>query len=577
MIYFAGIGIVETEVLNIPDTGGKKMKIMLKLPDGGFDEREIEEGAYIEDVYKSVKDSLAYPCIAAKVDNEYQDLRTRLWSECKVELLDMRSKGACRVYQASISMVFLTAAKKVLGDVLCQISNTLNKGLFIELKMKGGATDEIADKIKVEMESLIKRDLPFKKEILTREEGLERIKEIGDKAKMRLLEGWPKLKITQFYTLDGYSEFFYFIMAPSTGYVSKFTLERYRKGLLLRFPDKYAPDGIPEYLDEPNMYKTFAEQSEWDELLGVNYVCDLNDKIVDDDYKDLIMLSEALHDKKITEIANTITEQKKRLVLIAGPSSSGKTTFAKRLCVHLRVNGNKALYMGTDDYFLDREEMKPDANGEYDFEGLDAVDTELFNRNMRDLIDGKEVDIPEFDFVEGKKVFGKRLTKIDKNTVIVIEGIHALNEVLTSEISKDDKFKVYISPLTQLNIDAHNRVPTTDERLLRRIVRDDRTRGRDAARTIADWPKVRRGEDQNIFRYNDEADVMFNSYHIYEIAVLKRFAAPLMEKITKDQPEYAEAQRILKLLRYFREIEDTSAIGCDSILREFIGGSVFVS
>ena len=196
---------------------------------------------------------------------------------------------------------------------------------------------------------------------------------------------------------------------------------------------------------------------------------------------------------------------------------------------------------------------------------------------MRDLIDGKEVDIPEFDFVEGKKVFGKRLTKIDKNTVIVIEGIHALNEVLTSEISKDDKFKVYISPLTQLNIDAHNRVPTTDERLLRRIVRDDRTRGRDAARTIADWPKVRRGEDQNIFRYNDEADVMFNSYHIYEIAVLKRFAAPLMEKITKDQPEYAEAQRILKLLRYFREIEDTSAIGCDSILREFIGGSVFVS
>ena len=553
------------------------MKIELKVPDGEFKEIEVDQNEMVENIYLRMKDSLRYECVAAKVNNEYQSLRHWLKDGDRVELLDLRTKGAARVYQASISMVFLAAARKVIGDVLCEISNTLNKGLFIELRMPGGATDEIVERIRGEMEDLIRRDVRFEKEYLSREDGITRIKEIGDKSKLKLIEGRPELKGMPFYTLDGYSEFFYSIMVPSTRYVSSFTLEKYRRGILLRFPDKYDPDSIPEYRDEPNMYKAFAEQREWDKLLGVNYVCDLNEKIGDDDYKDLILLSEVLHDKKITEIANTITDEGRRLVLIAGPSSSGKTTFAKRLCIHLRVNGCKALYMGTDDYFLDRDEMTPDENGELDFEGLDAVDIGLFNRNMADLLAGKEVDLPEFDFKEGKKVFGNRLTKIDKNTVIVIEGIHALNELLSSEISKDDKYKIYISPLTQLNIDAHNRIPTTDERLLRRIVRDERTRGRDAARTIADWPKVRRGEDKNIFKYNDEADVMFNSYLVYEIAVLKKSAEPLLKSITRDQPEYAEAQRILRVLRYFREIDDTSMIVCDSIIREFIGGSVFVS
>ena len=544
------------------------MKIELKVPDGEFKEIEVDQNEMVENIYLRMKDSLRYECVAAKVNNEYQSLRHWLKDGDRVELLDLRT---------SISMVFLAAARKVIGDVLCEISNTLNKGLFIELRMPGGATDEIVDRIREEMEDLIRQDVRFEKEYLSREDGITRIKEIGDKSKLKLIEGRPELKGMPFYTLDGYSEFFYSIMVPSTRYVSSFTLEKYRRGILLRFPDKYDPDSIPEYRDEPNMYKAFAEQREWDKLLGVNYVCDLNEKIGDDDYKDLILLSEVLHDKKITEIANTITDEGRRLVLIAGPSSSGKTTFAKRLCIHLRVNGCKALYMGTDDYFLDRDEMTPDENGELDFEGLDAVDIGLFNRNMADLLAGKEVDLPEFDFKEGKKVFGNRLTKIDKNTVIVIEGIHALNELLSSEISKDDKYKIYISPLTQLNIDAHNRIPTTDERLLRRIVRDERTRGRDAARTIADWPKVRRGEDKNIFKYNDEADVMFNSYLVYEIAVLKKSAEPLLKSITRDQPEYAEAQRILRVLRYFREIDDTSMIVCDSIIREFIGGSVFVS
>ena len=553
------------------------MKIMLKLPDGGFEEKDIESGRTIEDIYAGVRDSLKYPCIAAKVDNEYQSLRYYPNEGSMVELLDMRSKGAYRIYQAGISLVFLAAAHKIMPGVLCEISNTLNKGLFIEVKARGGATEELAYEIGEEMKDLIRRDVRIERELLYREDVIEKIRKIGDKAKLKLIEGWPALRAMPFYTVDGYSEFFYSTMVPSTGYIGQFTLEKYKRGFLLRFPDKYDPLSIPEYRDEPALYRVFAEQSEWDRQLRVNYVADLNDKIVSGDYKDLIMLSEAFHDKKITEIANEITERKKRLVLIAGPSSSGKTTFAKRLCIHLRVNGCKALYMGTDDYFLDKAEMIPDENGEFDYEGLSAVDTVLFNSNMRDLIDGKEVDIPEFDFKEQKKVFGRRPTKIDKDTVIVIEGIHALNEALTSAVSADDKYKIYISPLTQLNIDAHNRIPTTDERLLRRIVRDDRTRGHDAAETIRDWESVRKGEDKNIFVYPDDADVMFNSYHVYEISVLKKCAGPLLESITREQPEYAEAQRLLRMLRYFMVIDDTSGVPVDSILREFIGGSVFVS
>ena len=553
------------------------MKIRIKVPDGDFVEKEVEQGATIESIYESVRDEAPYPCVAAKVGNEYRSLTFALTDECDVELLDMRNKGAARVYQVSISLVFLCAAHKVAGDTLFLISNTLNKGLFVEVMDKDGATQQMADDIRREMQSLIDRDLRIEQEMLTREEAISRIRKIGDRAKMDLLESRPDMKEIPCYTLDGYSEQFYYLMVPSTGYVRWFSLEKYKRGLLLRFPNKETPAGIPDCEDEVNMYKAFAEQSRWDKLMGIDYVSDLNRKIENGEYKDLILLSEALHDKKITDIAERITSENKRLVLIAGPSSSGKTTFAKRLCIHLRVNGMKALYMGTDDYFRDRVEMTPDENGDYDFEGLDAVDTELFDHDMQALLNGETADLPEFDFKEGKKFFGRRPTKIDSSTVIVIEGIHALNEQLTPHIAKDDKFKIYISPLTQLNIDAHNRIPTTDERLLRRIVRDDRTRGKDAAGTIHDWPTVRRGEDVNIFRYCNEADMLFNSYHIYEIAVLKEAAAPLLRKITADQPEYAEARRLLNTLSFFRIIDDTSAIQCDSILREFIGGSVYVS
>ena len=385
-----------------------------------------------------------------------------------------------------------------------------------------------------------------------------------------------KLKKVKFYSLEGCRDFFYGFMAPSTGYIEHFQLMKYRRGVLLRFPHPSAPDTMPPYVDEKKMYQAFGEQTKWDRLLGVSYVADLNEKIENGQYKELIQLSEALHEKKIAQIADMIKKQHKRIVLIAGPSSSGKTTFARRLCIQLKVNGLDPLYLGTDDYFVEREETPLDEHGEKDYENLQALDIQLFNDNMNALLEGREVDLPSFDFLTGHKVYGGRRTMIRKDQPVVIEGIHALNEDLTPYISKEEKFKIYISPLTQLNIDAHNRIPTTDERMLRRMVRDNLYRGHNAQSTIASWPKVRAGEDKNIFPYSGEADVLFNSYHVYEIAVLKKYAEPLLSRITPDEPEYAEAVRMLKFLRFFRTIEDDHIIAGNSIIREFIGGSIFV-
>ena len=310
--------------------------------------------------------------------------------------------------------------------------------------------------------------------------------------------------------------------------------------------------------------------------MGIDYVSDLNKKIEEGKFKELIQLSEALHEHRIVEIADMIKKQKKRIILIAGPSSSGKTTFAQRLCIQLRVNGLQPLYMGTDDYFVEREDTPVDEFGEKNYEDLDAVDIHLFNQNINDLLAGKEVDMPTFNFLTGHKEFGKRLTSIKSGQPIVIEGIHALNEELTRELPHDEKFKIYISPLTQLNIDSHNRVVTTDHRMLRRMVRDYKYRGHSAQSTIASWPKVRAGEDKNIFPYSNEADVLFNSVHLYEICVLKKYAKPLLEAITPEEPEYSDAVRMLNFLRFFKTVDDDSAIVNNSILREFIGGSVFV-
>ena len=554
------------------------MRVKLRTePRGDYENIDVMTGTSVKEIADDLADRLPYTVIAAKVDNHIEDLDFVLEEPCKVELLDIRTQAANLIYQYSLSLIYLKAVKDTLGDdVRVEIQNSLNKGLYTEIKTKEPVTEEQVQAVENRMKELVDADLPFIKTVVDRDEAIRIIKEDGRTEKLRLLSETLGIKQVKFYTLDGYRNFFYGLMAPSTGYIKYFQLMKYRRGVLLRFPHPSAPDRIPDYVDEVKLYQAFGEQTRWDALLGVNYVADLNDKIESGEYKELIQLSEALHEKKIAEIADMIKTQKKRLVLIAGPSSSGKTTFARRLCIQLRVNGLKPLYMGTDDYFVEREDTPLDEKGEKDFENLDALDIDLFNRNMNDLLAGKKVDLPEFDFMTGHKVFGKRITSIDPSQPIVIEGIHGLNGKLTEFIPDGEKFKIYISPLTQLNIDMHNRIPTTDERMLRRMVRDYLYRGHSAQSTINQWPKVRAGEDKNIFPYSGEADVLFNSYHVYEISVLKKYAEPLLRKIAPDEEEYAEAVRMLKFLRFFRNIEDDSIIVNNSIIREFIGGSIFV-
>lgn len=554
------------------------MEIKLKKsPRGEWETVNVNAGSTVEDIYRTYGKDLPYKIICANVNNDYQDLNYIPRDGEKVQLLDIRTQAANLVYQYSLSLLFLKAVYNVLGnETHVEIQNSLNKGLYTEISGGKKVTDKSIAEVEAEMRRMVEADLKITLEKVSRVEALDILDKDGHEEKKRILLEELNLKTVRFYTLDGFREFFYGLMVPSTSYIDKFSVMKYRSGVLLRFPHPSNPNVVPELHEDDKLYKAFGEQKRWDKLLGVTYVSDLNDKIGNGGYKDLIQLSEALHEKKIAQIADMIKTQKKRIILIAGPSSSGKTTFARRLCVQLRVNGLEPIYMGTDDYFVEREDTPLDENGERDFENLRALDIELFNANMNGLLKGEEVDLPTFDFMTGHKSFGERLTRIKTNQPIVIEGIHALNENLTPYIDSNAKFKIYISPLTQLNIDPYNRVPTTDERMLRRMVRDSIFRGHDARSTLSAWPKVRAGEDVNIFPYSDEADVLFNSYHVYEISVLKKFAEPLLQAVEPKDDEYAEARRMLRFLRFFRTIEDDSTIVNNSILREFIGGSIFV-
>jgi uridine kinase len=469
----------------------------------------------------------------------------------------------------------MKAINDVMGKASVLIENSLNKGLYTEINERGSVTAKQVKEIEARMRELVELDIPFIKEHMSREDAFRVLIAEGYKEKERMLKK-SEVQILPFYSLDGFRNFFYGQMVPSTRYIPYFELRKYRSGVLLRFPHPSQPNKIPPYVDEIQLYKVFREAKLWSKLMQISYVGDLNETIESGEYKEVIQISEALHEKKIAQIADMIAKKKKRIILISGPSSSGKTTFSKRLIIQLRVNGLKPLYVGTDDYFLERHQTPKDEHGEPNYEDIVALDIELFNSDMNRLLKGETVDMPTFDFVNGTKIFGKRIAKAEEGQPIIIEGIHSLNKKLTEYIPDEEKFKIYISPLTQLSIDEHNRIPTTDARMIRRLVRDYLFRGSSAQETIQSWPKVRMGEDKNIFPYNGEADVFFNSEHIYELSVLRKYAEPLLLKITQEEPEYGEAIRILKYLQYFKIIEDDTVIAKNSILREFIGGSIFV-
>ncbi|MDD2189623.1 MAG: nucleoside kinase [Eubacteriales bacterium] len=553
------------------------MEINITVKTGPWEEpvsRTVKQGTTIESLAAEYND-LPYMVLAAKVDNKITELTKVIECPACIEFMDMRNQAAALIYQRSLSLLYLKAIDDVLGKVSTHIENSLNKGLYTEIGTQEPITNQQVKDIEERMHELVKQDIPFIREVMNREDAFQVLLAEDYKEKERMLHR-SDVKQLPFYSLLGFRNFFYGQMVPSTRYIPYFELRRYRRGVLLRFPHPSQPDKIQPFVDEVQLYKVFSEAKLWGRLMRISFVGDLNEKVESGEYKEIIQISEALHEKRIAQIADMITKQKKRIILISGPSSSGKTTFARRLNIQLRVNGLIPLYLSTDDYFVERHQTPLDENGEKNFEDITALDIDLFNRDMNSLLKGEEVDIPTFDFLNGKKVFGTRITRAQKGHPIIIEGIHGLNRQLTEDMPEEEKFKIYISPLTQLNIDEHNRIPTTDARMLRRLVRDYQFRGHTAQSTIREWPKVRKGEDKNIFPYNGEADVFFNSEHIYELSVLKKYAEPLLQQIKREEPEYGEAIRMWKYLQFFKTITDDSVIANNSIIREFIGGSIFV-
>ena len=533
------------------------------------------EGVPLEVIQKDIEDLLPYPTYLAKLDNAYRALTHVLSHDCTIEFLDLRNNEAWLVYQNSLVLIFIKAIHDVFGKgVLVNVRNSLNKGLYITLNKRIYEDDVV--RLTDRMHEIIELDLPIIKEHATKDGALKIAKRGKQEELIKLIDSITNIDDVEVYSLEDETVVFYNLMVPSTGYIRLFEINLYRNGLILSFPHPGNPNKLVEYQEQDMLYAAFGEAARWGSLMNVNFVSDLNEKILYDNIDDIILMQEALHEKKISDIADMICDRKARLVLICGPSSSGKTTFAKRLCIQLGVNGKKTLYMGTDDYYKEKSERVYDENGKPDLESIRAIDTRLFVEHINGLLNGEQVDLPTYDFNNSCKVYGKRITKLDKDTVIVIEGIHAMNSLLTEGIDDNMKFKIYISPFTPISIDHHNRVSTTDARMLRRIVRDYKFRNSEAERTIDMWPDVRRSEDVNIFPYNSEADVFFNSNCIYELAVLKKYAEPLLKRIKRTEPEYAEARRMLNFLKYFDSIYDDSMIPNNSIMREFIGGSVLL-
>ena len=513
--------------------------------------------------------------LGAIVDNEVRHLNSEVCNGENIKFLDITHKDGLRIYVRTLSYIFIKACKDVFNECRVTIEHSLSKGLYTEIHNVNSITLEDIQKIKNRMKEIINQDLPIERKLVPVSEAVEifTFQKMYDKVK---LFKQSKKEQKHVYNLDGFYDTFYGYLAPSTGYIKQFDLKYYSPGIIIQFPRKEENFNIPQFEEHSKLAKIFKEAEEWGDILDVGYVSSLNEKIDSNNSDEIIRISEALHEKKIAYIADTICENDEReIILIAGPSSSGKTTFAQRLAIQLKVNGKKPISISLDDYFVNRKDTPLDENGEYDFESIDAIDIKLFNKDLIKLLDGQEIELPAFNFHTGKREYKGRKIKVDRTHPIIIEGIHGLNEKLTFSIPKKNKFKIYISALTQLNIDGHNRIHTTDTRLIRRMVRDAEFRGNDPVRTLKLWDSVRRGEERNIFPYQEEADVMFNSALVYELAVLRKHVEPLLRTIDNKSIFYSESKRLLKFIGYFRGISCEDHIPCTSIIREFIGGSCF--
>lgn len=516
--------------------------------------------------------------VLAVVNGSYTELNAQLYEDAIIKPITLREAAGVRTYVRSLAFLLIKAAKDIFNDARVTIEHSLNKALYCEIHSDKKLDADIVEKIRLRMKELVDLNIPFEKELVDKKRAMVIFNSLNMSDKIRLFRNINKETI-ELRKLDDLYDFFYGPLVPSTGYLRLFDVKFYDPGILITYPNEENPQEILKFKDVPKLTKIFRETEEWAKILDVADVGALNEKVINGDIKDIVLVSEALHEKKLAYIADKIYDNRDKIkvVLIAGPSSSGKTTFSKRLSIQLRIHGFKPYPISLDDYFVNREDTPKDENGEYDFESIYALDIGLFNKHLSMLLEGQEVELPRFDFVLGKRVNSGKKLKLDSKTILVIEGIHGLNELLTNSIPRENKFKIYISALTQLNLDDHNRIPTTDVRLLRRIVRDAKYRGKSPEDTILSWPKVRMGEEKNIFPFQEEADIMFNSTLAYEMSVLKKYAYKHLKEISKESPAYLEAYRLMLFLEYFIEANDNieELIPKNSILREFIGGSCF--
>lgn len=533
---------------------------------------EVEREASFEEVSKKAFGSNYKDYLGARVNNEVFHLQKKVTENSHIKFLDLKTEDGYRIYTRTISLVFIMACKELFPEDTVTIEQFLGNGLYAEFQGQKSLGYSDIEKLKKIMRKIIDKDLPIRREAVTYDEAISLFKEQGHHDKIRLYKTLNKEQV-QIYRVGDYIDSFHGYLAPSTGYVKYFDLKYYHPGVIILFPTGESKTSIPEFKEQKKLAKVFQEANRWADILDLGFVGSLNEKIHSGEIEEIIKVNEALHEKKIANIADLICEDDDiKVILIAGPSSSGKTTFSKRLAVHLKVNGKRPIAISLDDYFVDREKTPLNDKGEYDFESIDAIDLKLLNEDLLKLLEGKEVELPRFNFITGKREMSGKRIKLDKDHPIILEGIHGLNPRLTAYIPERNKFKIYVSALTQLNIDAHNRISTTDTRLIRRMVRDYKFRGNDVFRTFQMWRGVVEGEGINIFPYQEEADIMFNSALVYELSVLKKYAVPLLEKVDNTSPYYSESKRLLKFLKYFETIEDERAIPANSILREFIGG-----
>ena len=539
-----------------------------------YDLKNNTDGIRLSDIAKDFENNYSGYISLAVVNNDVQELNTYIKEDSDIKFLDTKNPDGLRVYTRTLNLVFIMACKCLFKDSRVVIENSLSNGVYCEIYLGRDITEEDISKIKDKMDKIIAKDYDINKNIYTKKEAIEIFKSIGLDEKAELIK-YKENDIVKIYKCNNYIDHFYGYLMPSTGYIKSYDLFKYRNGVILMAAsedDKHIPK---KFVPQPKLANIYKEAEEWSNLMGVDKVLSLNKIIEEKKYGEIIRIVEALHEKKIGQIADIIKQENKRIILIAAPSSSGKTSFATRLCIHLKVNNLNPVSISLDNYFVDRDKTPLDEFGKLDYESINAINLERFNKDLKDLLEGKKVQLPRYNFITGKSEAGEIL-QIEKNQPIILEGIHGLNPVLTASIPDDEKFKIYLSALTQLNLDDHNRIPTTDLRLIRRIVRDNQFRGHTAEMTIMGWPSVRRGEEKNIFPYQEEADVMFNTACVYELALLKTYAKPLLEHIGEDSEAYIEAKRLLKFLQYFVELDDLSDIPPTAIIREFIGGSKIV-